>query len=179
MPRFRDIPQMSTANYSANCPWHGLAEKLGGTWGNINGEIILDPDYQRGHVWTKRQQREYLEYCLRGGISGRDIYWNCPGWMSDFRGPMELVDGKQRITAVLQFLDNKVKVFGHNYREFTDHLDFVRHQFLFHVNDLKTQAEVIQWYLDLNSGTPHTRADIRKAEELLHGARLDHSEGEG
>jgi hypothetical protein len=167
MPRFRDIPQISVANYSANTSWCGLSEKLCGMWGNINGEIIMDPDYQRGHVWTKRQQTEYIEYILRGGISGKDIYWNCPGWMSDFRGPMELVDGKQRINAVLKFQENKVKVFDHYFREFTDKLDWVRHQFLFHVNDLKNRADVIQWYLDLNSGTPHARKDILKAKILL------------
>jgi hypothetical protein len=32
--------------------------------------------------------------------------------MDDFRGPMELVDGKQRVTAVLEFQENKFKVFG-------------------------------------------------------------------
>lgn len=171
MPRFRDIPQISTASYSANTAWSTLPEKLGkGEWGNIDGEVDLDPDYQRGHVWTKRQQSEYIEHILRGGTGGKDIYWNCPGWMGSFEGPMELVDGKQRINAVLQFLDNKVKAFGYYYREFTDGLDFVRHCFLFHVNDLKTRKEVIKWYLDLNSGTPHSRKDIRRAEQLLQEA---------
>lgn len=169
--RFQDIPQISTANYSANIAWHGLKDKLGSMWGNIDREVILDPDYQRGHVWTKKQQIAYLEYSLRGGISGRDIYWNCPGWMGDFRGPMELVDGKQRINAVLKFMDNKIKVFSHYFLEYTDRIDFTRHQFLFHVNNIEKRADIIQWYLDLNSGTPHTRKDIRKAEELLRLAR--------
>jgi hypothetical protein len=161
---------MSTANYSANVSWCELDYKLT-KWGDIEGNINLDPDYQRGHVWTRRQQIEYLEYILRGGISGRSIFWNCPGWMKTgkggFRGPMELVDGKQRINAVLCFLANKVKVFGHFYREYTDKLDFIRCNFLFHVNDLDNRKDVIQWYLDLNSGTPHSRNDIKMAEELL------------
>ncbi len=165
-PRFQDISQMSTANYAVNIGWNDLDKQLK-TWGNRYNEVILDPDYQRRHVWTKRQQIEYLEYILRGGISGRSIFWNCPGWMRDSRGPMELVDGKQRINAVLSFIKNKVKVFGYFRKEYTDNICFVRHNFLFHVNDLSNRKDVIQWYLDLNSGTPHSRTDIKKAEELL------------
>jgi len=168
MLRFRDIPQMTTANYSANVSWNGLEEKLAESWGNLEGEVVLDPEYQRGHVWTVQQKQEYIEYVLRGGISGRDIYWNCPGWMRSFKGPMELVDGKQRLNAVLDFINNEFKIFGHYYNEYTDSMDFTRANFLFHVNDLEDRAAVIQWYLDLNSGTPHTRDDIKKAKKLLH-----------
>jgi hypothetical protein len=166
MPRFQDIPQMTIAYYSVNQPWRDLAERLS-KWGNINGEIDLNPDYQRGNVWTKKQKIAYIEYVLRGGISGRDIFWNCPGWMGNFRGPMELVDGKQRVTAVLEFQENKFKVFGYYFREYSDELDYVGHWFLFYVNNLENREDIIQWYLDLNSGTPHKRKDIQKAENLL------------
>jgi uncharacterized protein with ParB-like and HNH nuclease domain len=167
MPRFRDIPQMSVANYSASTAWEHMDEKLEDKWGNINGEIDMNPDYQRGHVWTKRQQEEYIEHVLKGGMGGRDIYWNCPGWMDDFRGPMELVDGKQRINAVLLFLNNKIKAFGYYYKDYTDRMDMINASFIFHVNDLEDRKDVIKWYLDLNSGQPHSRKDIKKAEDLL------------
>lgn len=166
MPRFSDIPQISMAGYYCTYPWRDLKHVLA-NWGDINHRVVLDPDYQRGNVWTKRQKQEYVEYILRGGISGKDIYWNCPGWMSDFRGPMELVDGKQRVTTVLEFQENKFKVFGHYFKEYEDKLDLVRHTFTFHVNSIVNRADVIRWYLDLNSGTPHTRKDIKKAEDLL------------
>jgi len=166
MPRFMDIPQMTITYYAVNQPWRDLAERFK-TWGNIDCEIDFNPEYQRGNVWTKKQKISYIEYILRGGISGKDIFWNCPGWMSDFRGPMELVDGKQRITAVLEFQENKFKVFDHYFHEYTDGLDYVRHQFLFHVNNLEKREDIVQWYLDLNSGTPHKRKDIQKAELIL------------
>lgn len=36
--------------------------------------LILNPDFQRGHVWTELQQQKYVEYLLRGGKFGRDIF---------------------------------------------------------------------------------------------------------
>lgn len=67
--------------------------------------LDLDPDFQRAHVWTEAQQIAFMEYLLRGGTSGRDIYTNCPGWqMGSRKGPYVLVDGKQRLTAVLRWL---------------------------------------------------------------------------
>jgi uncharacterized protein with ParB-like and HNH nuclease domain len=166
MPRFRDIPQISRANYSVHVSWRDLEESLS-KFGDINRVVDLNPDYQRGHVWTSQQQTEYIEHVLRGGSGGENIYWNCPGWMDDFRGPFELVDGKQRIWAVLLFKKDKVKAYGHYFSEYTDKLDYLRHRFEFHVNNLSNRTDVIKWYLALNSGTPHSRDDIKKAQQLL------------
>lgn len=51
--------------------------------------LLLNPDFQRGHVWTESQQIAYLEYILRGGKSGRDLYFNNPSWRR--RVPRELI----------------------------------------------------------------------------------------
>ncbi len=42
--------------------------------------LQLEPDFQRGHVWTLEQQSAFMEYFLRGGKSGRVIYLNKPSW---------------------------------------------------------------------------------------------------
>src|SRR3546814_5379500 len=75
--------------------------------------IDLDPDFQRGHVWTPQNQTRYLEHLLRGGTSSRTLIWNCPGYdqsistSADADAPKEMVivDGKQRLTAILGFLN--------------------------------------------------------------------------
>jgi len=41
-----------------------------------NYGLNMNPDFQRGHVWSKEQQIAYVEYLLKGGASGRDIYFN-------------------------------------------------------------------------------------------------------
>ncbi len=36
------------------------------------------------------------------------------------------------------------------------------------VNDLKTEREVLQWYVDMNAGgTPHTSDEIEKVRKMI------------
>jgi len=169
MPRFADIPQYTQdGNYQVNVGWDYLEEWLARNRDDRSYVFDMDPDFQRGHVWFEEQQIRYVEFILKGGKSSRVIYWNCVGWMRDFKGPMVLVDGKQRLSAVLRFLDNEIPVFGHLRNEYSDRLRMVKTDFLMNVNDLKTRAEVLQWYLDLNvGGVVHTSEEIEKVRKLL------------
>ena len=39
-----------------------------------NQGLQMQPWFQRQHVWTEDQQVAYIEFFLKGGISGRDIF---------------------------------------------------------------------------------------------------------
>ena len=149
--RFKDIPQMTPfPNYVVDVSWRYLNE-----WLEECKELALDtdPDFQRAHVWTESQQRRYVEFILRGGRSCRELLFNCVGWRDDYRGPFVLVDGKQRLTSVLKFLDNKLAIFdGHKFSDFEDKLNYMGPGFVVRINDLETRAEVLQWYIDINDG---------------------------
>ena len=110
-----------------------------------------------------------MEYILRGGKSSRDIIFNCRGWQADYSGPMVLVDGKQRLEAARRFLRNEISIFGgHRYADFEDSIRMPNPSFTFHVNDLHTRAEVLQYYLDINTGgTVHTSDEITRVQQLL------------
>ena len=175
MPRFEDIPQFTrNAGYAADHSWAFLP----GHYANEVLECSLDvnPDFQRGYVWTLDQKTRYIEYILRGGMSGRDIYFNCAGFKYGrvgraygAEGEYVLVDGKQRLDAVLGFMNNEVPIFGGNfYRDYTDKLDFLVARFRWHVNDLQTREEVLRWYLDLNSGgTVHSEDELDRVKQLI------------
>lgn len=166
-PHFYDIPQFTRlSNYSVHVAWTYLEKWIT----DIGIPIELDPDFQRAHVWNKTQQTRYIEYILRGGISSRDIYWNCKGWGKNFdlTNPIQLVDGKQRIKAVSDFLNNKVKAFDHLFCDYIDYLSLIGPRFVFHVNNLESRAEVLQWYLDLNSGgVVHSEKELNRVRQLL------------
>lgn len=168
--KFQDVPSFTRrAGYNIHVPWSFLKDQLK-QWMEERETALLDlsPDFQREHVWNWQQQIAYIEYALKGGVSGKDIYFNCAGWMQDFRGPFVLVDGKQRISAVLAFLNNLIPVFGSFYSEYTDRLHATDTCFNFHVNNLKSRAEVLQWYIDMNvGGTPHSAEEIAKVEILI------------
>jgi len=159
--QFKDIPQMTIARYSVDVFWDMVPE-----WVKEH-KIDMNPDFQRGYVWSDQQKVQYVEWIMRGGRTGKDIYFNHPGWMGSFEGQMVVVDGKQRLNAVLEFMDNRFKAYGFFFKEF-DRLDILICAFKFHVADLKTRKEVLQWYLDMNTGgTIHTDDEIEKVKELI------------
>lgn len=167
MPKFEDIPQFTrSAGYAADIPWSDLLRSLDRY---LAQGLDIDPDFQRAHVWDDAKRSRYVEYVLRGGASGYDIYTNCPGWSAgDQRSDFVLVDGKQRLEAACKFLRNELRVFGHLFDEYTDRLPLAGARFRWHVNDLATRQEVLQWYLDLNAGgVVHTPAELDRVRRLL------------
>jgi hypothetical protein len=165
-----EIKKFPHANYKVNMAWHYIDQFLTG-----QPLVELNPDYQRGYVWTQEQKERYIEYRLMDGMSGRIIYWNCPNWQRDFgnsnwHNTLELVDGKQRLNAVFEFLDNKVKAFGKYLIEYKDAdiMKRMRYDFEFHINNLSTKKEVVEWYLGLNNGgSIHTEDDLNIAKKIL------------
>jgi hypothetical protein len=100
------------------------------------------------------------------------ILFNHPNWQGSYKGLMVLVDGKQRLEAVRKFVRNELPVFGGNYlHDFDDPKLLLRDMncsLLFGVNNLKTRKEVLQWYLQLNTGgVVHTQEEIEKVKNLL------------
>lgn len=163
--KYSDISQLTPQpRYSVTVPWSDLKQQLDGY--NDNGLLNLDPDFQRGHVWSEYQQVAYVEYVLRGGKSSRELQLSCSSWMKTFDTPIYLVDGKQRLNAVLRFLNNEIKAFGHYYNEFEGRLPFGAN-FVFHMNDLPDYKSVLNWYLELNDGgTHHTPEELDKVRQM-------------
>jgi uncharacterized protein with ParB-like and HNH nuclease domain len=162
---YKDIPQLTRCgNYQINVALNYLPTLLDDY---KQDDLQLEPDFQRGHVWDEEKQIRYIEFLLRGGNTNNVIYFNCPGWMGDFKGDFVLVDGLQRITACLKFLEGKLKVFGHYKHEIEGKLDRDV-QLIININNLKTRKEVLQWYLDMNSGgVVHTTEELDKVKQLL------------
>ena len=168
--KFSDIPQLTRpAHYQVNQSWRNLKETIR----HYQGEhrtcaLDINPDFQRGHVWTKKQQIAYVEFMLKGGTGSNILTFNCIGWMGSFKGPFVLVDGKQRLTAALKFLDNKLPIFGENYyKDFEDKL-YSGIDFIFAINNLDNMNDVYKWYVELNSGgTPHKKSEIDKVKAMI------------
>ena len=169
--KFNEIPEfIPDGNYSTNMSMEFLIKQID-SWIEEDG-LQLNPDFQRGHVWTQEQQEKYIEFVLRGGKSGRDIYFNDPFWCrtkkdSSYKD-FVCVDGLQRITAIRKFLNNEIKVFGHFYKAFGGRTDIVRHGIIVHINNLRTKKEVLEWYIQMNDGgTPHTKQEINRIKDMI------------
>ena len=166
---FKDIKAISRANYKINLPWKHLNNAIE-DWSNDYG-FSDSPEFQRDHVWTKDQQSKYIEYVLKGGMSGKELYFNCATWDETFdvaESSIVVVDGKQRLKAVRDFLRGEVKAFNHFLHEFKGKLPH-KAEFIISINGLKTDREVYQWYLDLNDGgNVHTEEELNKVRRLLN-----------
>ncbi len=169
--RFRDVPQYTrSGSYEVDMGLDYVYDTVIKEWAQTDDQVgrrlDLNPDFQRGHVWTKKKKSAWIEHILRGGRSGKIIYLNHPGWMGSFKGDFVLVDGKQRLDAIAAFMENKIKAFGSYRKDFTDRIHSVGVKV--NINNLKARAEVLQWYLDLNTGgVVHTTAEIKKVQVLL------------
>lgn len=172
MARFRDIPEfVRDGSWECN---YGPREAIKFIDELITEGLETDPDFQRGHVWTRQQQEDYLEFFFQGGKTARVIYLNHPGWQGSYKftpGTFVLVDGKQRLQAFRDFYAGKINLFGLPVSKYTDHTDAIRHSLRINMNTLKTRREILEWYLGFNSGgTPHTPQEIARVRKLLGSA---------
>jgi hypothetical protein len=76
-----------------------------------HGALLVNPEYQRGAVWTVRQQGKFLDSMFRGypvpAVFLRAIeHQGLRGTHSTF----ELIDGQQRLRALSDFLMDKLRI---------------------------------------------------------------------
>ena len=141
----------------------------------LDSGLQMDPDFQRGHVWNQVQRERWIEYLLRGGRAYNDILMNQPGWQENYEGDFVLVDGKQRLTAILDFLSDKLPVFRglHGAPEGWLASQIPREvkrkvSIGISVNNLKSRNDLLRWYLELNEGAvAHTEEELARVRALM------------
>jgi hypothetical protein len=149
-----------------------LRSKIDGTGGSI--PINLDPDYQRGHVWTREQAAAFVGHKLEGGESPT---LTVQRWQDSTR-PDEMVDGKQRFTAVLGFVEGRIPALlsDGNYYYLSDWSPEDQPLVMRSLNlvlrvryvSCPTRADVLRLYLKLNrGGSVHTDEEIARVRALL------------
>ena len=77
-----------------------------------SGDLLLDPPYQRGDVWGNKRRVNLIRSLLQG-VPIPSIVINerlFADWKDDSR--IAVIDGKQRITAILKFLNGELAVPG-------------------------------------------------------------------
>jgi hypothetical protein len=171
MPDFQEISKASPfidASYAIDVEFGSLLRQLE-EWTERPG-LDLNPDFQRGHVWTDDQRAAYVLYLLQGGRQGREIYFAGQGW--SYRGnlperPLVIVDGKQRLESVLRWIKNELPVLGALRSEWTGGERMSSCRLKLAIADID-RASTLRWYLALNEGaTPHTAAELQKVRALL------------
>ena len=147
----------------------------------------LSPDYQRGPVWSAEQQGRFIGHVLAGGpvppiyVQRLEGPANAPGGRKEdyYLIPEEVVDGQQRLRAILAFMADEVPALvwhggawhSYFYRQTNEverrSMSVMSSRVIF--VDLPRE-ERLRFYLRLNSGVPHSDADLDKVRAMLSGA---------
>lgn len=150
-----------------------LRQRIDGDGSLCSIRLNLDPDYQRGHVWTLEQSAAFVGHKLEGGESPT---LTIQRW--DHSAVDEMVDGKQRFLAILGFVENRVPALlssgdAFYLRDWPDEeqryvgrsMDLVLRVRYVRCRD---RAEVLRLYLKLNrGGSVHSDEEIARVRALL------------
>lgn len=137
----------------------------------LDEEIDLNPFYQRDLVWTKKQKLAYIMAIFEKGIETKPTFI-----INVVKNPrIEVLDGKQRITTLLDFIEDKIKL--ENGKVFSELNEEDKKTILFHQirytriikqgynNDL-TDKEKVELFLEINElGTKMSDKHIKKIKE--------------
>ena len=138
-----------------------------------NGEIKLQPDFQRGEVWNSSKKKLLIDTILRK--------WHIPPvhvvLMED--GTYEVLDGQQRLTAIRDFLRNDFKIDGNiqptddyifklngkKYSNLTDEIKRDFDRYTLKINEIKDYnvGEPSELFHRLNQTVKLTSSEARNA----------------
>ena len=143
-----------------------------------NGELFMDPVYQRDFVWTKEQKQLYIKNLFEDNASIRPTFIEYSETLEDGtrKRVTEVLDGKQRIKALIDFYNNEFDVDGLYYKDlhYLDQIFFERLNVVYTRimnrdgrKDLKLETK-IQLFLEINMlGTRMSDEDLKRAQSLL------------
>ncbi len=142
-----------------------------------DGYMDLNADYQRDYVWTREQQQCLLESIFhRVPLGGISVVIN-PKSSDNF---MEIVDGKQRLTTILKFVNNEFPYIKDNgdelhYKEMdvVDQRKF--RNIILPTDELKehgmrkpSRLQILKYFYRVNfGGTPQAESHRLKVEDMI------------
>lgn len=147
----------------------------------LKGKINLNPFYQRGLVWTLDQKQKYIlalfqEKARINITTIVDIHSKSDCYI-------EVLDGKQRLTTIFDFIENKFKLKDGCY--FKDlHFDDMKYllNLTFHYSRIEvnhkhtcfTDEQKIELFLEINEmGTKMSKTHIAKVKKYIESEEKD------
>lgn len=84
-------------------------------------KLILDPDYQRNEIWAIDKKTSFIESLYMGIIIPPIYVVEIPGENMLSENTYEVVDGKQRLSTIIAYLDNKLKLESKSLEYYSDY----------------------------------------------------------
>lgn len=141
---------------------------------NKQGKLDFNPDYQRESVWTRSQKQLFIDSLLIE-IDIPKLYFR---EVSKGKYEYEIVDGQQRLRAVIEFLDNRfplsedtdpvngIKVAKKYFQDLDTPIQLQLMAISLDIvilNTAYTDDDIDEMFLRLQNGTPLNAAEKRRA----------------
>lgn len=179
---YREIRPLRKSSYTVNNRIANIERTLADLAQDAQssgGELELNPDFQRGHVWSQDKQIAFIEAVMRG-TAPMVIRFNCPSWvekpldMVEGLNPasIQCVDGLQRLTAMREFVAGKFPIFEKYFMKDLEGSPFslsrMDRTWVMEMFNIPTRKDLLQFYLDLNSGgVVHAPEELERVRGLL------------
>lgn len=148
-------------------------------WETRYDVVELNPDFQRGHVWTEDQQINFIESLLRNSVgeSALTIHFNNPYYKGhkpkniDLPKGFQCIDGLQRLTAILKYLDGKLYPFGQDINFFNSQYEYSSSYLHIYIAiyAYEKKKDLLEHYLAINnSGTVHSAEELNRVKGMIN-----------
>ena len=129
--------------------------------------LIDSPDYQRDYVWTLEDKQRLIRSIFNRMDIGKFVFLERP--YPEHR--LEVVDGKQRLNAILDFTQGRFPYEGKTWFQISrsdksDFEDLMVQSCTLH-SDKVSKSDILWLFLSINTGgVPQTEEHVAKAQRL-------------
>jgi len=133
--------------------------------------VDLNPDYQRDLVWTLEDKQKLIESIFNNIDIGKFAFIK-RGFNKDVPSQQmyEILDGKQRLTAIMEFLEDRFKWRGLTFSDLSpsDQWHFETYSVAVAETSNMTKEQIYKYFLKLNTGgKPISTEHLEKVKCLL------------
>lgn len=135
--------------------------------------VDMEPDYQREYVWDDKDREMLLDSIFYNADIGKLVF-NQLGYDSTTGNLYEIIDGKQRLSTLVGYYENRWPYRGVYYNELSgkDRSRFLNHSLSYADLTNADRATVLQVFLVLNKGgRPMDPEQLRKVEVMYEALK--------
>lgn len=131
----------------------------------------ITPAFQRdNNKWSKKMQVSFIENLL-SGFDTQLKFFNIIDKVNNKDDNCQIIDGLQRTTAILKFIDGKIKPFGYTYSELINDLPKFNTKLTIAIYDFDNWEAIGRFYIDMNENITHSKKDIKKAKDWFFNTK--------
>ena len=133
-----------------------------------HGGVDMDVEYQREHVWTMKDKTALLDSIFNNVEIGKFVFVQRS---MGHRGKLyEILDGKQRLTTIIDFVEDRFKYKGYYFSElsFKDQHKITECNVSYGYLENPSKEAIFETFIKLNTcGKPMANKHINHVKQLL------------